>query len=62
MTKKDIISIQRKIGVVADGFWGPKSIAAVQVYLRAMMPIYPGWPTTDQRALTKFYGEAADET
>lgn len=61
MTKKDIMQIQRKIGVVADGFWGPKSIAAVQVYLRAMMPTHSGWPATNQRALTSFYGVAGDE-
>lgn len=61
MTKKDIMQIQRKIGVVADGFWGPKSIAATHMYLWSMMPNVNSWPQSDQRALTKFYGAAGDE-
>ncbi|NBT33490.1 MAG: M15 family peptidase, partial [Rhodobacteraceae bacterium] len=49
-------------GVVADGFFGPKSIAAVQAHLRAMMPKKNPWPGTSQEELTRFYGRAGDES
>lgn len=46
----------------ADGFWGPKSIAACQRYLRKLMPVPNPWPKTDQASLTAFYGAAGDES
>jgi hypothetical protein len=58
----EIKAIQSKIGVVPDGFWGPKSIAACQKYLRALMPSPNPWPKSDQASLTKFYGAAGDES
>jgi hypothetical protein len=40
MTKDQIKDMQVKIGVEADGFWGPKSIIACQSHLRKLMPIH----------------------
>lgn len=36
MRRENIIAIQKELGVVADGFWGPKSIAASQTYLKQL--------------------------
>jgi len=62
MNQNDIKSIQRKIGVEPDGFWGPKSIAACQSHLRKLMPKNNPWPKSDQASLTKFYGAPGDES
>jgi hypothetical protein len=62
MTHKEIQDMQAKIGTTPDGFWGPKSIAACQEYLRKLMPNPSPWPETNQAALTKFYGAAGDES
>lgn len=62
MTRTDIIAIQQRIGTTPDGFWGPKSIAACQRHLKALMPHPNPWPSTDQRALTALYGEPGDES
>ena len=62
MTSTEIKAIQSKIGVVPDSFWGPKSIAACQKYLRSLMPSPNPWPKSDQASLTKFYGAAGDES
>ena len=62
MNKNDIKATQRRSGVIDDGFWGPKSIAACQAHLRKLMPAKNPWPTTDQASLTKFYGAAGDES
>lgn len=62
MTTDEIKAIQRKVGTVPDGFFGPKSIAAVQSYLRSLMPAVNPWPTSDQESLTKFYGLPGDES
>lgn len=62
MNTEQIKAIQRKIGAAPDGFWGPKSIRAVQAYLRGMMPQSNPWPDTSQEALTKFYGKPGDES
>jgi hypothetical protein len=56
MTRAQIIDLQRRIGTTTDGFWGPKSVAACQRHLRAMMPKPNPWPATNQAALTRFYG------
>jgi len=61
MTSAQIKAIQEKIGTTPDGFWGPKSITAVQKHLRNLMPSDNPWPRTDQASLTKFYGAAGDE-
>lgn len=62
MTQYGIKRIQEKIGTEPDGFWGPKSIAACQKYLRSLMPSPNPWPSSDQKSLTEFYGEPGDES
>jgi hypothetical protein len=62
MTTTEIKAIQSHIGVEADGFFGPKSIAACQAHLRKLMPKPNPWPETDQASLTAFYGAAGDES
>jgi hypothetical protein len=54
--------IQERIGVVPDGFWGPKSIAACKSHLLALMPNPNPWPKSDQASLTAFYGRPGDES
>ena len=61
MTADQIKAMQQKLGVAADGFWGPKSIAACQKYLRSLMPSPNPWPFSDQQSLTSFYGAPGDE-
>lgn len=62
MTTAEIKAIQTKVGTTPDGFWGPKSIAAAQAHLRALMPSPNPWPATDQASLTAFYGNTGDES
>lgn len=62
MTRNQIIELQKRIGTPADGFFGPASIRACKAHLRSLMPEDHPWPTTDQGALTRFYGRAGDET
>jgi hypothetical protein len=62
MDAGQIKEIQRRIGTTTDGFWGPKSEAAVRVHLRSLMPKKNPWPATDQASLTAFYGEPGDES
>lgn len=62
MTKPQIIDLQTHLGVAPDGFWGPKSIAAAQRRLRALMPVPNPWPKSDQTSLTRFYGRPGDES
>ena len=62
MNRAEIIALQKHIGVEPDGFWGPKSIAACQKHLRALMPSPNPWPKSDQKSLTAFYGNAGDES
>lgn len=61
MNTEEIKKIQSKIGVIPDGFWGPKSIVACQKYLRALMPNPNPWPKSDQASLYRFYGNPGDE-
>lgn len=56
MNQSEIIRIQERIGVVGDGFWGPKSIAACQLYLRNMMPSPTQFPAEGSSQFTEFYG------
>lgn len=60
MTRDQIIEIQRKVGTIPDGFWGPKSIAACQKHLRSIMPLPNPAPSTDQASLTRAYGRPGD--
>lgn len=61
MNTNEIKAIQSKIGVTPDGFWGPKSIAACQKYLRALMPSPNPWPKSDTSSMCRFYGNPGDE-
>ncbi len=56
MTQAEIIRTQLRVGAAGDGFWGPKSIAACQAYLRAMMPNPHPFPAEETAAFTNFYG------
>ena len=58
MNQTQIKILQETIGAEPDGFWGPKSVAACQRYLRAMMPKDHPFPKQDQKSLTAFYGPA----
>lgn len=60
MNRTQIKIIQETVGTEPDGWWGPKSIAATQRYLRSLMPKPHPWPKTDQRSLTAFYGPAGN--
>jgi len=62
MNTTAIIEMQTRIGTTPDGFWGPKSIAACQAHLRALMPTPNPWPATDQASLSAFYGYPGDES
>jgi hypothetical protein len=62
VNKEQIKKLQSRVGTTPDGFWGPKSIAACQKHLRALMPKINPWPATDQKSLTAFYGAAGDES
>jgi hypothetical protein len=56
MTRAQIMAMQEKIGTTADGFWGPKSIAAVQQHLRALMPRGLRRPQDTPEGLRSYYG------
>lgn len=60
MNQTQIKIIQETVGTEPDGFFGPKSIAATQRYLRSLMPKAHPFPKQDQRSLTAFYGPAGD--
>ena len=62
MTRNQIIALQERVGTTPDGFWGPNSIKACKAHLRALMPKDHPWPTTDQGALTRFYGRPGEES
>jgi len=62
MKQYQIIKIQERIGTNPDGFWGPKSAAACQRYLRSLMPNVNPWPSSDPLSLRRFYGEPGDES
>jgi len=62
MNALEIQHMQKRIGVTADGVWGPVSQKACKSYLRAMMPKPHPWPMTDQASLTRFYGKPGDES
>jgi hypothetical protein len=62
MTRSQIIELQRRIGTTPDGFWGPKSVAACQRHLRALMPTPNPWPAPDDASMIRFYGRPGDES
>lgn len=62
MKQSEIIAMQAKLGVVQDGFFGPKSIAACQKHLRSLMPYPHPWPKSDRVSVEKFFGKPGDES
>ena len=60
MNQEQIKAIQRKIGAVPDGFWGPRSQEMCRLYLRSLMPAKNPWPAADGRSLREFYGEPGE--
>lgn len=56
MNQSEILRNQEKIGTTADGFWGPKSIAACQKYLRSLTPSPTRFPAEGSKAFLEFYG------
>lgn len=62
MTTDEIKAMQTRIGVQADGFWGPKSISACKAHLHRLTPVPHPWPLSDQASLRAFYGEPGDES
>jgi len=54
VTTAEIQHVQTRIGATPDGFWGPKSTAAAQAHLRALMPSPHPFPK--QSDITAFYG------
>jgi hypothetical protein len=62
MKQEEIISMQRTVGTVPDGKWGPRSNEACRNYLRGLMPSPSPWPESDQASLRAFYGEPGDES
>ncbi len=59
MTRQQIQEIQERIGTTPDGFWGIKSTAACQSYLRSLMPSPSAFPVSTPQALNKLYGDPA---
>jgi len=62
MKTGQIQKMQRVIGVIPDGFWGPRSIQRCKDHLRSLMPIPNPWPFSTQEGLRDFYGDAGDES
>lgn len=62
MKKEEILKMQKRVGVEADGFWGPVSMEACKAHLRKLMPQTNPWPKADQASLRSFYGQPGDES
>lgn len=62
MNRERIKKLQARIGTKVDGFWGPKSTAAAQRHLKALMPKNNPWPAPTQSALRSFYGRPEDNS
>jgi hypothetical protein len=61
MTTEQIQKMQRIVGVIPDGFWGPKSQARCRDHLKSFMPTPNPWPFATREGLRDFYGEPGDE-
>jgi hypothetical protein len=62
MNLAEIKATQERVGAVPDGFWGPKSQAALVKHLRKLMPEPVPWPNPDDAAMTRFYGPPGDRS
>jgi D-alanyl-D-alanine carboxypeptidase len=56
MNQSQIITLQTRVGTLADGFWGPQSIAACQKHLRAMTPSPARFPAEGTSKFTDVFG------
>lgn len=61
MNRAEILHIQERIGTVADGFWGPKSIAACQNHLKNMMPSPYPFPAEGSLEFLDFFGSHGEK-
>jgi hypothetical protein len=59
-TKAQIQEIQRLVGTVPDGRWGPISRRAADMYFRGLAPRPHPFPATDEASLQAFYGSPGD--
>ena len=58
--KNDIIAIQKKVGVEADGLMGPVTIRAIRDALGIVTP--PSWPSqTEVRQGRSIFGKPGNE-
>lgn len=62
MTSTEIKAMQAKLGVAVDGFWGPRSQAALRTRLLNLMPSPNPWPSADRASMERFYGKPGDES
>ena len=62
MTALEIQNMQKRIGVTADGVWGPISERQCRRHLVKLMPSPHPWPLPGQADLTRFYGKPGDES
>ena len=62
MTTDQIKDMQSALHITPDGFWGPKSMAACQAWLRRLMPDPNPWPDQYESRLSAFYGQPGDES
>lgn len=56
MNRAKIIRTQERVETLGDGFWGPKSIASCQNYLKNMMPTPHPFPIEGTQEFIEFYG------
>jgi hypothetical protein len=59
-SKAEIQEIQRLVGTVPDGRWGPISRRAADMYFRGLAPRPHPWPAKDEASLQAFYGSPGD--
>lgn len=57
MTRAQIESMQARIGAAPDGWFGPKSMAALKRHLNAISPHLSPAPKASTAACTAFFGE-----
>ena len=62
MKTEEIMQMQRRLGVPADGFWGPMSQGALRTHLHNRLPYPNPWPRGDRASLEAFYGKPGDES
>jgi hypothetical protein len=62
MNTEQIIELQERVDTTPDGWWGPISQKACQVYLMAMMPKDNPWPKPDLESMIAFYGDPWDNS